>query len=94
MNLISDTYTNRTFRPMLFAVGVVVLIVALLLVSFDATWKPIIYQFLQRHSSMNFVIGFVPYFGNLAVFLGLFLVYRSKQRPSVATKDDIRRDGH
>ena len=93
MNLISDTYTNRTFRPKLFAAGIFVGIIALLLLSFEDMWEPVVYQFLARQESLRFVSGLVPYFGILAVLFSGFLIFRSKQRPVIATEEQIDGDG-
>ena len=93
VNLISDSYINRTFRPKLFVAGVVAMAVSLILMSFDSYWEPVVYEFLRNHESLSFVIGFVPYFGNLAMFIGIYLFIKAKQRPSIVTEDEIRRDG-
>ena len=90
--MISDTYTNRIFRPRLFAVGIFVGIIALFLLSFEDVWEPVVYQFLGRHKSLSFITGFVPYFGLLASFFSAFLVLKSKRRLIVGTKENIDRD--
>jgi hypothetical protein len=66
---------------------------SLLLIFFDSYWEPIVYAFLQRHAVLNFIVGFVPYLGNLALFVGIFLVFKAKQRPSVMTENEVPRDG-
>jgi cell division protein FtsX len=92
MNLISDTYTNRTYRPFLAGTSIVLLAIALLLMSFDDYWEPVAIQFLQRHESVAFLSSFVPYLSLIFLFLGGGLGIKAKEAPLDTSGNGANRD--
>lgn len=83
-------YQNRTVRPKLATAGVILVFVGFLLSIFDDSWKPYVYSLLMRADAPILLIRAVAYIYLVVPLIGIYLIFQSRNAPSVASEKDVQ----
>lgn len=79
----------KIHRPLVFGFGVLITIIGVLMHVFDDVWKPSAYQFLGSIGAGSVIVGTVPYFGLLLLFVGMYITDKGRERPFIETEKRV-----
>lgn len=89
VDLTREPYEVRTYSLVMKIVGFVVLAIAVLATSFDSYWEPVVIDFLQGSSRLEWLTPIVGSLNWVLIAAGAYCIWKSRQHPLKPSKEEL-----